>query len=142
MSLEVFLEGKVSPKARPRVTRNGSSYLPKNYKEWRDYADVELRLLFRDKFPRVEFPVETATGIKLEFWGNQQTEADIDNLGGSILDSLTKADILQDDSIKHVRYLNMIWLPEKTQTGVLIQIKPLNQPITLKEIRRLSKKSA
>lgn len=116
-----FIPGNVVPKARPRVTGNGT-YLPQRYKAWRNMAEVEIytQLSGRDL---TTLPIKKAT-ILMRFVGKHRTNSDLDNLAGACLDALTMngAGVLLDDRISCVSKLSVEYLPDAKKTGVWIEI--------------------
>jgi Holliday junction resolvase RusA-like endonuclease len=122
--LEFYLKGAVTPKARPRVSCNGT-YLPKRYKNWREQAECDLLIQISELNPAPKLPLEKAA-ITLRFTGKHRTNSDLDNLAGACLDALTLngAGILQDDNIKCVPKLTVEYNP-KGKTGVEIVIEQL-----------------
>jgi Holliday junction resolvase RusA-like endonuclease len=119
------LAGTVVPKARPRVTGNGT-YLPQRYRAWRNQAEVELYRQMCELHPAPQFPLQKAA-ISLRFFGNHRTNSDIDNLAGACLDALTLngAGILQDDRLSCLPQLSVEFVPGTPETGVWIEIEPL-----------------
>lgn len=119
------LPGGVVPKARPRVTSNGT-YLPQRYRTWRNQAEVELYRQMCELHPAPQFPLQKAA-ISLRFFGNHRTNSDIDNLAGACLDALTLngAGILQDDRLSCLPQLSVEFVPGTPETGVWIEIEPL-----------------
>lgn len=122
--LEFYLSGAVTPKARPRVSSNGT-YLPKRYKNWREQAEFDLLMQVRELNPAPKLPLEKVA-IALRFTGKHRTNSDLDNLAGACLDALTQngAGILTDDNIKCVPKLTIEYEP-LGKTGVEIVIEPL-----------------
>ncbi len=119
------LAGGVVPKARPRVTGNGT-YLPQRYRAWRNQAEVELYRQMCELHPTPQFPLQKAA-ISLRFFGNHRTNSDIDNLAGACLDALTLngAGILKDDRLSCLPQLTVEFVPGTPETGVWIEIEPL-----------------
>ncbi|MGB3535657.1 MAG: RusA family crossover junction endodeoxyribonuclease [Microcoleaceae cyanobacterium] len=119
------LAGNVVPKARPRVTRNGT-HLPQRYRAWRNQAEVELYRQMCEMHPTPKFPLQKAA-ISLRFFGNHRTNSDIDNLAGACLDALTLngAGILKDDRLSCLPQLSVEFVPGTPETGVWIEIEPL-----------------
>ncbi|RMH74129.1 MAG: RusA family crossover junction endodeoxyribonuclease [Cyanobacteria bacterium J007] len=120
---EVFsfwIPGRVSPKARPRVTANGT-YLPKPYRQWRLRAEGEILMQLQQMHPQPQLPIQQAA-VQVVLHGKHR--GDGDNLAGSILDSLVGAGVLPSDSLKHLPYGCWRHVPD-SQTGVQIDIKPL-----------------
>ena len=124
--LRFCLSGGVVPKARPRVTRNGT-YLPQRYRTWRNHAEIELYRQMCDVYAHQQFPLEKAA-ISLRFFGNHRTNSDIDNLAGACLDALTLngAGILKDDNLRCLPQLTVEYVPDTPETGVWIEIEPLS----------------
>ncbi|MGL4377913.1 MAG: DUF3102 domain-containing protein, partial [Microcoleaceae cyanobacterium] len=85
--IQFWLSGNVVPKARPRVTKRGT-YLPKQYRGWRNQAEVEIYRQLCDLNLSIELPIPRAN-ISLIFMGNHRKNADLDNLAGACLDALT-----------------------------------------------------
>jgi Holliday junction resolvase RusA-like endonuclease len=120
-----FIPGNVVPKARPRVTGNGT-YMPQRYKAWRNMAEVEIytQLSGRDL---TTLPIKKAS-ILMRFVGKHRTNSDLDNLAGACLDALTMngAGVLVDDRISCVSKLSVEYLPDAKNTGVWIEITPVD----------------
>lgn len=120
--------GPVVPKARPRVTNNGT-YLPPRYREWRNRAEIELYRQIEDRNLRDRFPLKRAA-ISIRLFGNHRTNSDIDNLAGACLDALTHkgAGIILDDRLSCLPQLTVEYVPEAPKTGVWIEIEPMDEP--------------
>jgi len=94
---EFTITGKCIPKARPRFS--GHAYTPIKYKEWKDNAVKQLSQQYQGQ------PL-TDCSIRIVFYGKHR--GDLDNLAGSVLDALTQSKIIRDDSLKHVKHLEII----------------------------------
>ncbi|OCQ94708.1 hypothetical protein BCD67_04390 [Oscillatoriales cyanobacterium USR001] len=120
-----FIPGNVVPKARPRVTGNGT-YMPQRYRAWRNMAEVEIytQLSGRDL---TTLPIKKAS-ILMRFVGKHRTNSDLDNLAGACLDALTMngAGVLLDDRISCVSKLSVEYVPDAKKTGVWIEITPVD----------------
>lgn len=90
------LQGAIVPKARPRVTRNGT-FLPIAYSQWKSAAIVQLQ---RQAGDRALLLTEAEIGVSLS--GKHSRRGDLDNTIGAILDALVQAKILKDDSMMHL----------------------------------------
>lgn len=88
----LWLPGKVSPKARPRVS-NGQAYLPSFYREWKRAAVLEILCQLRE---RAALPLARAN-VEIALTGKHQ--GDLDNLAGGILDALVEAQVITDDRL-------------------------------------------
>jgi Holliday junction resolvase RusA-like endonuclease len=122
--IQFWLSGNVVPKARPRVTKRGT-YLPKQYRGWRNQAEVEIYRQLCDLNLSIELPIPRAN-ISLIFMGNHRKNADLDNLAGACLDALTLngAGVILDDRVTCVPKLIVEYEPNAKKTGVLIKIEP------------------
>ncbi|NEP90351.1 MAG: RusA family crossover junction endodeoxyribonuclease [Okeania sp. SIO2C2] len=123
--INFYLHGKVVPKARPRVTTNGT-YLPPRYRAWRNQAEVEIYRQVSDLNLEVNLPIQRAA-ISIIFCGKHRTNSDLDNLAGACLDALTLngAGVLQDDRLACIPKLNLEYIPNTKETGVKITIEIL-----------------
>ncbi|NEP05989.1 MAG: RusA family crossover junction endodeoxyribonuclease [Okeania sp. SIO4D6] len=123
--INFYLRGKVVPKARPRVTTNGT-YLPPRYRAWRNQAEVEIYRQVSDLNLEVNLPIQRAA-ISISFCGKHRTNSDLDNLAGACLDALTLngAGVLQDDRLAYIPKLNLEYIPNTKETGVKITIEIL-----------------
>lgn len=124
--IRFVIPGPVVPKARPRVTNNGT-YLPPRYREWRNRAEIELYRQIEDRNLRDRFPLRRAA-ISIRLFGNHRTNSDIDNLAGACLDALTHkgAGIILDDRLSCLPQLTVEYVPEAPKTGVWIEIDPMD----------------
>jgi Holliday junction resolvase RusA-like endonuclease len=123
--IQFWISGNVVPKARPRVTSRGT-YLPKQYRGWRNQAEVEIYRQVCDLNLAISLPIPRAN-ISLIFMGNHRKNADLDNLAGACLDALTLngAGVILDDRVTCVPKLTVEYEPNAKKTGVLIKIEPL-----------------
>jgi len=128
--IQFWIPGNVVPKARPRVTSRGT-YLPKQYRGWRNQAEVELYRQLCDLNLAIELPIPRAN-ISLIFMGNHRKNADLDNLAGACLDALTLngAGVILDDRVTCVPKLTVEYEPNAKKTGGLIKIEPLKSKLT------------
>jgi Holliday junction resolvase RusA-like endonuclease len=110
--IEFKLEGKIVPKARPRVG-NGRGYLPSNYREWKNDAIVQL--FSQHQMSRL---IEKCQ-IEIEIGGKQR--GDLDNIAGSVLDALVQAGVLVDDRLSVVSKLTIEHFPDR-KFGASIKI--------------------
>ncbi len=119
------LPGTVVPKARPRVTSNGT-YMPNRYREWRNRAEIELYRQMSQFHSTHKFPLQKAA-VSLRFFGNHRTNSDLDNMAGACLDALTLngAGVLMDDRLSCLPRLTVEYVSGTKETGVWIEIQPL-----------------
>jgi len=110
----LWLPGKVSPKARPRVS-NGQAYLPSAYREWKQSAVLEIlcQLSARASLPLARANVEIALTGK--------HRGDLDNLAGGILDVLVEAQVITDDRLSCLPKLVITHSPIG-ECGALIKV--------------------
>ncbi len=110
--MKYHLTGKITPKARPRLSK-GHAYLPFKYCNWKESAIRELRT----QSPPLE-PIERCE-ISIIIGGKQR--GDLDNISGAILDSLTQSGIIKDDRLSVVWRLSIEHQPSQPP-GALISI--------------------
>jgi Holliday junction resolvase RusA-like endonuclease len=116
-----WIPGKVTPKARPRVTKNGT-FFAKRYREWRLKAQGEIIMQVQQMNPSPKLPIQSAA-LRILLYGNHR--GDGDNSIGSVCDALVAAGVLPADSLKYLPYGS--WRHIKSpETGVKIEIKPLS----------------
>ncbi len=106
MNVVIELPWRAVPKARPRVTSRGT-YMPPKYRAWKE----DVAELIQMVHPRVtlEKPVlcvvrfgSESTRIELteyeeEYQRAKYVTGDVDNLAGSVLDSLQDSGIITND---------------------------------------------
>ncbi|WP_232228412.1 RusA family crossover junction endodeoxyribonuclease [Lyngbya sp. PCC 8106] len=119
------IPGTVVPKARPRVTSNGT-YMPNRYREWRNRAEIELYRQMSQFHSTHKFPLQKVA-VSLRFFGNHRTNSDLDNMAGACLDALTLngAGVLMDDRLSCLPRLTVEYVSGTKETGVWIEIQPL-----------------
>jgi Holliday junction resolvase RusA-like endonuclease len=98
---------KIVPKARPRFSK-GHCYLPKNYREWKAEAVVELREQWQG-------PPLSRAHVTIEL---PKQRGDLDNIAGAVLDAMTEAGIIADDRMSCVEALSI----KKTEGRINIQV--------------------
>lgn len=107
-----IIPGAVVPKARPRVTRNGT-YMPPKYAQWKASA---IALIQAKKLERVNPPYK----IRVVLVGSHR--GDVDNMAGSVLDALVQAGTIEGDSSNIVRELAVCRLESKKHRHVQVTI--------------------
>ncbi len=103
----LYLPVRAKPKARPRVTVNGT-FMPADYTQYKRLIDSELRI--RGLIPRKqeEGPLSLEVIFGSEgMWFQlrpvsghvraMHVEADVDNLVGGLMDALQDATVFKDD---------------------------------------------
>ncbi|WP_254563741.1 RusA family crossover junction endodeoxyribonuclease [Oscillatoria sp. HE19RPO] len=119
-TLTLWIPGPVIPKARPRVTANGT-YLPKRYREWRLRAEGEIIMQVHQMNPLPQLPLERAA-VRIILRGKHR--GDGDNAIGSVCDALVSAGIFSSDSLKQIPFGSWRHIPDG-ETGVKIQIEAM-----------------
>lgn len=117
-----FLPGSVVPKARPRVTRNGT-FMPIRYRDWRNYAETEILALIKQQGIESLLPVERAT-IEISLTGKHRMSGDADNILGSFLDALVAVEVLKNDNLSCIPEVSLKFNPDG-ELGAFITITPL-----------------
>jgi len=97
-TINLWLVGRITPKSRPRFAR-GQAYLPSKYRQWKEEAGLELLCQLGD---RSSLPLRKAS-VQILLSGAHR--GDLDNLGGSILDTLVAAEVIREDRISCVSRL-------------------------------------
>lgn len=110
-SVTLTLNGRVVPKARPRLGRS-SVHLPANYRKWRNLAETELAMQF------IGCPTIDKAIIEIRFLGSHR--GDLDNLCGSCLDALKSAKVIKDDRLSCVPKLIVEHIANKR---LIVEIK-------------------
>ena len=122
MKLEIYIQSKIIPKARPRFNSRGKAYLPKRYKAWRQ--KFEALILEQVGKIKLQPPIEKSE-IEVIFFG--MINGDLDNLVGGVLDSLVATNIILDDSYSCVDSLKIKYDDSVKQTGCRIKITTKNE---------------
>jgi Holliday junction resolvase RusA-like endonuclease len=92
-SYTFLLEGSPVPKARPKVTTNGT-FMPAAYRSWKEGAILDFRQQHRGQ------PViEKTSSIKIVLFGKHSRRGDTDNIAGACLDALVQAGVLKGDNL-------------------------------------------
>jgi Holliday junction resolvase RusA-like endonuclease len=125
-SIVFYIPGNVVPKARPRVTSKGT-YLPRQYRQWRNMAEVEIYRQILDMNLSEKLPIKKAA-ISLSFCGKHRTNSDLDNMAGACLDALTLngAGVLKDDRLSCIPKLSVEYVAGEGETGVWITIESID----------------
>lgn len=118
--LTFFIPGGVVPKARPRVTVNGT-YLPKRYRVWRNHAEAEIARQLWENPQLPALPLQRAA-IKVCLTGKHRMNADADNIIGSCLDALVAVGVLKNDNLTHIQEMRFKLIPTG-QKGVRITLE-------------------
>lgn len=95
MTANFSLYGSVVPKARPRVTANGT-FMPHRYQQWKREAITALILQAQEM--GLAQPL-SAAAVNITLLGKHPRRGDLDNISGSILDALVQSGVLKDDSV-------------------------------------------
>lgn len=132
-----FLPGYVVPKARPRVTRNGT-FMPIRYRDWRDSAESKLLIQVEQRGIESLLPVERAT-LEIQLTGKHRMSGDADNILGSFLDALVAVNVLKNDNLTCIPEVSLKFNPDG-ELGAFITIAPL--PPMVVEKKRSKRKVA
>lgn len=115
--IRFWIPGRVTPKARPRVTRNGV-YFPRSYQRWRKMAECEMILQVPSSY---KVPIKQAA-VHVRLVG--QMRGDADNHLGAVLDGMKSAGIIVDDRLSCIPEISLKAVPGKP-VGVEIIVIPL-----------------
>jgi Holliday junction resolvase RusA-like endonuclease len=112
------LNGAVVPKARPRVTKNGT-FMPKNYTEWKASAITDFIIQMRDH--NLTYPLDKIM-VKIALIGKHPKRGDLDNIAGAILDALVQSEFIKNDGLNNVSNLAVGLQLSKEDPIVMINI--------------------
>ena len=114
--IELVLEGRVTPKARPRFTGK-TTYLPEGYRQWKDGAIAQIT----DQLPAHWQPLERVTAT-IHLHGSHR--GDLDNLAGAILDALVQAGVVVDDRLSCLPSLSIDHVPGDRAGATILLTQP------------------
>ncbi len=97
--LTLKLIGSIVPKARPRITKNGT-FMPPKYRQWKKNA---IARLVNQTNERGLINIE----VKVELVGKHSRRGDADNIIGSILDALVQSEIIKNDNLTCVTSISL-----------------------------------
>jgi Holliday junction resolvase RusA-like endonuclease len=120
-----ILNGVVVPKARPRVTANGT-FMPPRYREWKRDAITALTLQAIEM--HLGQPL-THAAVSITLVGKHPRRGDLDNIAGSVLDALVQSGVLKDDSLSVVSSLAIALQWSKETPAVQIEIHSAMQQV-------------
>jgi Holliday junction resolvase RusA-like endonuclease len=122
MIFQFLLEGDIVPKARARITSRGNFHCQR-YCDWMETAIAELTYQKLTKGYNQELALPCSLQIVLI---NPKKRGDIDNLAGSIMDALVKAEIVKNDNLNNINNLYIKTdntLDKLTRTLVILEDK-------------------
>lgn len=125
-----WLPGKGIGKARPRANFiTQTVYMPENYTDWKDFAIDVIKLQMRSHLLPAPKPCRVECQF-INFWSS-----DSDNLVGSVMDSLVKAEYMGGDSSSYVNACRgeFVKIRKKRNQpkvkGILVKIFPTKPPL-------------
>ena len=136
----ILIQGDPKPQARPRASRRGNHihmYSPKT--DWRNhclkmlkkqdaYFDkaINLSMIFYMPRPKSHYRTGKFSHVLKDSAPSFHTKKpDVDNLSKAVLDAMTDAGILSDDSIVVQHYIYKKYTAR--ETGVKIEIEKLDE---------------
>ena len=123
-ALRLHIAGKPVPCPRPRVTKFGTTFYPKNYADWRVSAMDQLTA---QHDPTKPFDGLVDVAIEAVIEAPKKTvrlapPGDVDNLAKSVLDALTKAAVWVDDTLVNCLIVRKRWAERGEEAGFNIMI--------------------
>ena len=101
--MKLTISGTTPSKKNSRInTRSGRSFPSKRFTEWEAPALVQLQEQFKG-LRVTDYPIT----ITMVFFNGDQRRHDLDNQCSSILDTLVKAGIIEDDNQKFVEAIQL-----------------------------------
>ena len=110
---------QMKPKARPRVTANGT-FMPGGYQDWRNETRFAMVRAMQGRAP-----LAVPLSVTIQQASARRGRGDIDNMAGGILDAGNGV-IWQDD--RHIQALSVCWLqaPKDAAPSVVITVRHWN----------------
>lgn len=111
--IEFTVPGEPAVKSRPRVTRNGHTYTPKN--------TVDGEKAVQEVFDTLGVaPFESDVVVEIEFYLGNRRRKDIDNLAKLVTDALNKRAYVDDYLIASLWALRVYVSPDRARTVVRV----------------------
>ena len=111
--IEFTLYGEPKPKGRPRMTRTGHTYTPKETRQ----AEIAVQLAWE---LAGAVKLDGMLGMECVFYVGSKRRVDCDNLGKLVLDALNKHAFDDDSQIVDLRLRKIFTVKEKARTNVKI----------------------
>lgn len=111
--IEFVIPGEPQVKARPRVTRTGHAYTPKNTVD----GEKTVQAVFDEL--GIE-PFDKPVVVELEFYLGTKRRKDVDNLAKLVTDALNKRAYTDDHLIHSLWAIKVFVSPERARTVVRI----------------------
>lgn len=119
-----FIPGSIVPKARPKVTKNGT-FMPPRYRKWRLYAEGEIHRQIAKQLLGPVLPIQRAA-LEVRLTGKHRMSADADNLIGSCMDALVAAGVFKNDNLTNIPEISFRMIVEGAD-GALIIVHPITE---------------
>lgn len=101
--MKLTISGTTPSKKNSRInTRSGRSFPSKRFSEWEKTAVPELQEQFKG-FRVTDYPIS----ITIVSFNGDNRRHDLDNQCSSILDTLVKAGIIEDDNQKYIESIQL-----------------------------------
>lgn len=101
--MKLTISGTTPSKKNSRInTRSGRSFPSARFTEWEKPALIELKEQFKDH-KVTDYPIS----VTMVFFNTDNRRHDLDNQSSSILDTLVKAGVLEDDNQTKVDSLQL-----------------------------------
>lgn len=101
--MKLTISGTTPSKKNSRInTRSGRSFPSKRFTEWDSVAVPELQEQFKG-LKITDYPIT----VTMVFYNGDKRRHDLDNQCSSILDTLVKAGVLEDDNQKYVEAIQL-----------------------------------
>ena len=101
--MKLVISGTTPSKKNSRInTRSGRSFPSKRFTNWEAPALVELTEQFSG-LKVTDYPIT----VTMVFYNGDKRRHDLDNQCSSILDTMVKAGVLEDDDQKHVEAIQL-----------------------------------
>ena len=101
--MKLVISGTTPSKKNSRInTRSGRSFPSKRFTDWEKPALLELQTQFKG-LKVTDYPIS----LTLVFYNSDRRRHDLDNQASSILDTLVKAGVIEDDNQNFVNSIHL-----------------------------------
>lgn len=145
---EIFIAGEPRPQGSKKAFNRGAHIVlveaNKDLPAWR----LRMETLLKLKRMELDNPFSTAVSVSLSFWLSRPKSVtrqyptktyDIDKLTRAVLDSLTKAEVIRDDS-DVVDLVARKMYDDTHESGVLITVTPFDNDLITEGVAPIDRK--
>ena len=128
VSIKYRVWGVIVPKARPRGTKTGHTYMPEHYVQSKETLIRSFQDI-KQLYPQYVYPLEQASAIFI-FDGKYDRRGDGDNIAGTLNDALVQGGILRGDNLlKEPRQSALLNYSDKRPPSILVVLHRIERLI-------------